>query len=186
MKLVEIPNGLGETVLAGTASSGLRVLVNPRPRFAHTFAAFGPNFGSVDRVATAGGQPIPEGLAHFLEHKLFEDERGDVSDRFAALGASTNAMTGFCGTTYVVSTIEAPAACLDLLLDFVQDPWFTDALVAKEQGIIAQDIRMDTHHDRRGEGQRDHGAALPSQCLGHQEKTGHDGTPHHRRVHTRD
>jgi len=142
MKLTPVPNALGETILAGTAGSGLRVFVNPRPRYAHTFAAFGPNFGSVDRVASANGQPIPEGLAHFLEHKLFEDSAGDVSDRFAALGASTNAMTGFCGTTYIVSTIEQPGACLDLLLDFVQDPWFTEALVAKEQGIIAQEIRM--------------------------------------------
>ena len=73
---------------------------------------------------------------------VFEDAAGDVSDRFAALGASTNAMTGFTSTTYVVSTLEAPGECLDLLLDFVQDPWFTDALVAKEQGIIAQEIRM--------------------------------------------
>ena len=142
MKLTAVPNYFGETILTGTAESGLRVFVNPRPHFAHTFAAFGPNFGSVDRVSSSNGQPIPEGLAHFLEHKLFEDSAGDVSDRFAALGASTNAMTGFCGTTYIVSTIEEPGSCLDLLLDFVQDPWFTDELVAKEQGIIAQEIRM--------------------------------------------
>ena len=140
MKLVPQPNLLGEPLLAGVASSGLRVLVNPRPGWARSFAALGVNFGSIDRAD--GGAPVPEGLAHFLEHKLFEDQAGDVSDRFATLGASTNAMTGFTTTTYVMSTVESPGESLDLLLDFVQDPWFTDALVAKEQGIIAQEIRM--------------------------------------------
>lgn len=142
MKLASVTNPLGEPLLSGVTRSGLRVLVNPRPGWARSFAALGVNFGSVDRTSDATGQPVPEGLAHFLEHKLFEDRSGDVSDRFAALGASTNAMTGFTSTTYVVSTVEAPGACLDLLLDFVQDPYFTDTLVAKEQGIIAQEIRM--------------------------------------------
>lgn len=142
MDLHPVDNRLGETILKGEARSGLSVVVNPRPGFVKTFAAFGTNFGSVDRVADGDGQPVPEGLAHFLEHKLFEDEGGDVSDRFSALGASTNAMTGFCGTTYIVSTVGEVLPCLDLLLDFVQDPWFTPELVAKEQGIIAQEIRM--------------------------------------------
>ncbi|MCB9899162.1 MAG: insulinase family protein [Planctomycetes bacterium] len=142
MKLSVVDNPLGEPVLHGTAASGLHVLINPRPEYERTFAALGTNFGSVDRVSAADGQPVPEGLAHFLEHKLFEDAEGDVSDRFAQLGASTNAMTGFCGTTYIVSTVAEPLPSIDLLLDFVQDPWFTDALVQKEQGIIAQEIRM--------------------------------------------
>ncbi len=142
MKLEPLANGLSEPVLAGDSCRGLRVLVNPRPDSAGTFAALGTNFGSVDRVGDARGVPVPEGLAHFLEHKLFEDAQGDVSDRFSVLGASTNAMTGFCGTTYLFSTTDAPDACLRLLLSFVQDPWFTDELVRKEQGIIAQEIRM--------------------------------------------
>jgi len=137
-----LPNRLDEPVLAGRAASGLRVIMNPRPDWVRTFAAFGVNFGSIDRVGGTDGEPVPEGLAHFLEHKLFEDQRGDVSDRFATLGASTNAMTGFSGTTYIFSTIADPEPCLDLLLDFVQEPWFTDELVEKEQGIIAQEIRM--------------------------------------------
>ncbi|MHC4844928.1 MAG: EF-P 5-aminopentanol modification-associated protein YfmH [Planctomycetota bacterium] len=137
-----IANPLDEPILQTRLPSGLRVMLNPRPRYHRTFAAFGTNFGSVDRVGGPAGEPVPPGLAHFLEHKLFEDEAGDVSDRFAALGASTNAMTGFCGTTYIMSTVEGQAAGLDLLLDFVQDPWFTDELVQKEQGIIAQEIRM--------------------------------------------
>ena len=142
MDLSPLANPLDEPILSGSAASGLRVLVNHRPAFRRSFAALGVNFGSVDRVSGADGQPVPEGLAHFLEHKLFEDQDGDVSDRFAALGAAANAMTGFVGTTYVVSTVEEPRRALELLLQFVQDPWFTDALVAKEQGIIAQEIRM--------------------------------------------
>ncbi len=142
MHFATLDNPLEEPILAGTAETGLRVLVNHRPSFRRSFAALGVNFGSVDRVSGADGQPVPEGLAHFLEHKLFEDAEGDVSDRFAALGGSANAMTGFVGTTYVVSTVDEPRRCLELLLRFVQDPWFTDALVAKEQGIIGQEIRM--------------------------------------------
>ncbi len=142
MKLEPVANALDEPILAATAPSGLRVFVHSRPDWTHTFAAFGTNFGSVDRVSGADGRPVPEGLAHFLEHKLFEDQHGDVSDRFAELGASTNAMTGFCGTTYIMSAVAEAGPCLDLLLGFVQDPWFTDELVAKEQGIIAQEIRM--------------------------------------------
>jgi predicted Zn-dependent peptidase len=142
VKLTELRNALDEPLLAGVTVSGLRVLVNPRPDWARTFAAFGAHVGSVDRFGGPRGEPVPEGLAHFLEHKLFEDAQGDVSDRFAGLGASTNAMTGFTTTTYIASTVEQPEAALELLLGFVQDPWFTDELVAKEQGIIAQEIRM--------------------------------------------
>ncbi|GJM20187.1 MAG: peptidase M16 [Planctomycetota bacterium] len=142
MKLQPVANPLDAAVFAGRAASGLSVLVHPIPGRRSVFAAFGTNFGSIDRVSGANGEPVPEGLAHFLEHKLFEDAAGDVTDRFAALGASTNAMTGFCGTTYIASTVEQPEASVDLLLDFVQDPYFTDELVAKEQGIIAQEIGM--------------------------------------------
>jgi predicted Zn-dependent peptidase len=128
--------------LRGETASGLTLLVNPRPRYKMTFAALGTHFGSIDRVSAQDGSPVPLGLAHFLEHKLFENEQGDVSDRFAQFGAASNAMTSFCGTTYIASTTSDPMPMIDLLLDFVQEPWFTDELVAKEQGIIAQEIRM--------------------------------------------
>jgi len=146
LTLEPLPNVLGEPLLTGVSSRGLRVLLDPRPDYVGAFGALGIHFGSIDRVAGRDGRPIPEGLAHFLEHKLFEDQLGDVSDRFSKLGASTNAMTGFSGTTYLFSTAggtrDELRTCLELLLDFVQTPWFTDALVAKEQGIIAQEIRM--------------------------------------------
>jgi predicted Zn-dependent peptidase len=142
MKLQTITNRLGEPLLQGKTASGLTLLINPRPRYRMSFAALGTNFGSIDRVSTQDGSPVPMGLAHFLEHKLFENEQGDVSDRFAEIGASSNAMTSFCGTTYIASTTGDPLPVIDLLLDFVQEPWFTDELVAKEQGIIAQEIRM--------------------------------------------
>lgn len=140
MKLERVPGVSGETILRGVTDSGLVLMVNVRPDYVKTFAALGVNVGSVDRMGE--GQVVPAGLAHFLEHEMFKDDGGDVSDRFASWGADSNAMTGFSNTTYVVSTVEEPAASLDLLLDFVQEPSFADDRVAQERGIIAQEIRM--------------------------------------------
>jgi len=142
MTLHPAPNTLHERVLVGTASSGLRLVVDSKPGFARTFAALGVDFGSIDRRGGPDGQPVPAGLAHFLEHELFEDEHGDVSDRFARHGAWCNASTGYSTTSYVFSTSGPAGPSLELLLDFVQTPWFTDELVARERSIIGQEIRM--------------------------------------------
>lgn len=146
MQLEQVPNRIGETVLTGVHPSGLRVALVPKPAYAKTFAVLATHFGSVDQRFThpESGAPVlvPDGVAHFLEHKMFEDADGDVSDRFSALGASANASTGFTTTSYIFSTTGNVEACTDLLLDFVQEPYFTPDLVAKEQGIIAQEIRM--------------------------------------------
>src|SRR5690606_34868387 len=85
---------------------------------------------------------VPDGLAHFLEHKMFEEPDGDVFARFAANGASANAYTGFDQTVYLFSATRNVDRCLDILLDFVQSPYFTDANVEKEKGIIIQEIHM--------------------------------------------
>ncbi|MGI6328964.1 MAG: EF-P 5-aminopentanol modification-associated protein YfmH [Dethiobacteria bacterium] len=85
---------------------------------------------------------LPDGVAHFLEHKLFDDEEGNVFDRFAAYGASPNAFTSFTHTTYLFSCTDFFLENFRLLLDFVQSPYFTEESVAKEQGIIQQEIRM--------------------------------------------
>ncbi|MED5329987.1 MAG: pitrilysin family protein [Planctomycetota bacterium] len=135
----EIDNPVDESLFSAVAEGGLTVRVNPRSGWQRSFAALGINFGSVDRLRDG---EIPMGVAHFLEHKLFEDRHGDVSDRFAQMGASTNAMTGFHGTTYIFTAVDEAMRCLDLLLDFVQEPYFTEELIAKEQGIIAQEIGM--------------------------------------------
>lgn len=146
MNLQPIENALGEEVLAGTHESGLRVVVVRKPGFSRTFGVFTTNYGSIDDrfvdPKTGAAMHVPDGVAHFLEHKMFEDERGDVSDRFSALGAMSNAFTSFTNTSYLFSTSSHELECLDLLLDFVQEPYFTPELVKKEQGIIGQEIRM--------------------------------------------
>jgi len=146
MNLRAIENPMGEDVRIGTHPSGLHVILVPKPDFSKAFGVFTTNFGSIDnRIDDPGGGPsvvVPDGVAHFLEHKLFEDEQGDVSDRFSALGASSNAFTSFAQTSYLFSTAQNAGTCLDLLLDFVQTHYFTPELIEKEQGIIAQEIRM--------------------------------------------
>jgi len=145
-KLQRVENRVGEDVFGLTLPSGLRVTLVPKRGFSKTFGVFATNFGSADNgfVDPRSGErmTVPDGVAHFLEHKLFEDEQGDVSDRFSELGASCNASTSFTITSYIFSATRNVEACVDLLLQFVQNPHFTEELVRKEQGIIGQEIRM--------------------------------------------
>lgn len=83
-----------------------------------------------------------EGIAHYLEHKLFESEDGDAFSRYAKTGASANAYTSFDSTCYLFSCTDQMYESLEILLDFVQKPYFTEETVRKEQGIIGQEIRM--------------------------------------------
>ncbi|MBR1864598.1 MAG: insulinase family protein [Ruminococcus sp.] len=126
--------------------SGLDVLVWPMPGFSTTEALFATRYGSVNtcfRTAKTGDFiQVPEGIAHYLEHKLFENEDTDVFDLYAATGASANAFTSFDETAYTFSTAENWEQALEILLDFVQKPYFTQENVDKEQGIIAQEIKM--------------------------------------------
>ena len=85
---------------------------------------------------------VPEGIAHFLEHKMFENEDGDAFLKYAKTGASANAYTSFERTAYLFSCTERLEESLEILLDFVQRPYFTEETVKKEQGIIGQEIRM--------------------------------------------
>jgi predicted Zn-dependent peptidase len=141
-----IPNSIGETLQRVVLPGGLTCLLNPRPDFQRTFAVVATNFGSLDHSLPQGAnQPahrVPEGVAHFLEHKLFEDQEGDVSHRFSARGASCNAATEFTKTSYHFSCSGDVADNLRTLLRFVFQPYFTAESVAKEQGIIEQEIRM--------------------------------------------
>ncbi|MGI6097139.1 MAG: EF-P 5-aminopentanol modification-associated protein YfmH [Dethiobacteria bacterium] len=136
---------LEENVYYRRAEAGLDVYVLPKKGYQKKYAIFSTHFGSIDsRFRVAGGEEIavPDGVAHFLEHKLFEDERGNVFDRFAERGASSNAFTSFTHTTYLFSSTAYFEENLQLLLDFVQEPYFTTESVSKEQGIIEQEIRM--------------------------------------------
>ena len=136
----------GETLYSDVLENGLTVYYLPKAYYNRTYGLFTTNFGSLDTTFVPLGQTelktFPEGIAHFLEHKLFEKEDGDVMYKFGALGASTNAFTSFSRTSYLFSTRENIYECTQLLLDFVQKPYFTEENVHKEQGIIQQEIQM--------------------------------------------
>ena len=137
--------GVKETVYRETMPNGLEVFVLPKPGFQKTYAAFSTRYGSVDNWFSAGGEPfvrVPDGIAHFLEHKMFEEPTGDIFATFATQGASANAFTSFDRTVYLFSATEQIPANLATLLDFVQHPHFTDENVEKEKGIIEQEINM--------------------------------------------
>ena len=126
--------------------SGLRIFVYPKEQNNSTYAVFGTRYGSVDttfkRSDEADACTVPAGIAHYLEHKLFESEDGDAFARYAKTGANANAYTSFDVTCYLFSCTENVYESLEILLDFVQSPYFTEQTVQKEQGIIGQEIRM--------------------------------------------
>lgn len=107
---------------------------------------FGTRYGSMDncfqRSDESSPETVPEGIAHYLEHKLFESQEGDAFARFAETGASANAFTSFESTCYLFTCTDRLYDSLEILLDFVQSPYFTKETVEKEQGIIGQEIRM--------------------------------------------
>ena len=126
-------------------ASGLRILLYPKNENNSTYAVFGTRYGSVDTTFRVDGEElfsVPEGIAHYLEHKLFESEDGDAFSRYAKTGASANAYTSFDSTCYLFSCSDHFEESLEILLDFVQKPYFTEETVKKEQGIIGQEIRM--------------------------------------------
>ena len=125
--------------------SGLKILLYPMKGFSSNYAIFGTKYGSVDNAyQNEKGETVnlPEGIAHFLEHKLFESEDGDAFTKYAKTGAYSNAYTSFDRTCYLFSCSNRFYDNLKILLDFVRSPYFTEATVNKEQGIIGQEIRM--------------------------------------------
>ncbi len=136
---------LGEKYYQMTHPSGLTVLVYPK-KLSTAYVMFSTKYGALERTFRREGEDfltVPDGVAHFLEHKLFEEEDGgDVFAKFAALGASANAFTSHEMTSYLFSTTDSLDECLAILLDFVTHPYFTKENVQKEQGIIGQEIGM--------------------------------------------
>ena len=126
--------------------SGLKIFVMEKPDYSGAFAMFGTKYGSVDTCFRIKGEEqytsVPEGIAHFLEHKLFESEELDAFERFNKTGASANAFTSFDRTCYLFQCADKWEENLEILLDFVKAPYFTEETVQKEQGIIGQEIRM--------------------------------------------
>ena len=135
---------LNETVFFERLSCGLPVAVVPRPGFTKKLCYFVTDYGSVHRVFTLDGVPMeaPAGVAHYLEHKLFDMPDRDITAEFAALGAIPNAFTSYDLTAYYFSCTEHFEENLKLLLEFVTTPYITEESVQKEQGIIGQEIAM--------------------------------------------
>jgi Predicted Zn-dependent peptidases len=137
---------IGDRYFEINHSSGLKIFVYPKENYSSTYAVFGTKYGSVDTCFKTSEEAemntVPNGIAHYLEHKLFESEDGDAFARYAKTGASANAYTSFDKTCYLFSCSEKVYESLEILLDFVQSPYFTGQTVQKEQGIIGQEIRM--------------------------------------------
>ncbi|MBT2761096.1 pitrilysin family protein [Paenibacillus sp. ISL-20] len=138
-------DNLQETLYYEVMDNGLHVYVLPKPGFQKTYATFATKYGSVDNHFKVEGESetrVPDGIAHFLEHKMFEEPEGDIFAKFASNGASANAFTSFDQTVYLFSATENIHENLETLINFVQNPYFTDQNVEKEKGIIGQEINM--------------------------------------------
>ncbi|MEK2535359.1 pitrilysin family protein [Tetragenococcus halophilus] len=121
------------------------LFILPKREFHKTYGLFSTNYGSIDNEFAYQGEKrkkVPDGIAHFLEHKMFEKKEGDIFQEFGRLGASANAFTSFTKTSYLFSATDHIKDNLLTLLDFVQAPYFTPETVEKEKGIIAQEIQM--------------------------------------------
>ena len=143
MKMRNYP-ALGEQLYWDKLENGLTVAVLPRPGFTKKLAYFVTDFGAIHREFTLNGKDynVPAGIAHYLEHKMFDMPGRDVSAEFAALGAYPNAFTSYDLTAYYFSCTAHFPQCLSLLLEFVSTGYFTEESVQKEQGIISQEIGM--------------------------------------------
>ncbi|NLG88553.1 MAG: insulinase family protein [Clostridiaceae bacterium] len=126
--------------------SGLKAFVIPKKGYNKKYATFATYYGSVNNTFIIPGQKnethVPDGIAHFLEHKLFEQEDGSVMDKFSKLGSEPNAYTSFTQTVYLFSCTDYFEENFRLLIDYVQHPYLTDESVEKEKGIIGQEIKM--------------------------------------------
>lgn len=137
---------LQETFYTKKLENGLTVFLLPKLEMSKAYGIFSTNYGSIDQTFTPLGEDemitVPKGVAHFLEHKLFEKEDGDVFTDFSKQGASANAFTSFTQTAYLFSSTDNISKNVTTLIDFVQEPYFTKESVEKEKGIIAQEIKM--------------------------------------------
>jgi len=140
-------DSLDETLYSAVHETGLRIYVIPKKGFSKTYAIYGTKFGSVNNsfipLGETEGVLVPDGVAHFLEHKLFEQPDGtNAFDEFSKYGANANAFTTFTNTCYLFSCTNHFEECFSHLLSYVQEPYFTKENIEKEQGIIGQEIRM--------------------------------------------
>lgn len=127
-----------------TVFNGLNIIVIPKKDFRSSYAIYATNYGSVNNSFSFRGvrHDVPDGIAHFLEHKMFEKEYGDAFSKYSRTGASANAFTSFDKTAYLFSCTDHFYESLDILAEVVNTPYFTKDSVDKEQGIIGQEIQM--------------------------------------------
>jgi predicted Zn-dependent peptidase len=137
---------IDERILSTVSTQGIRIFFMPKEGYSKKYAVFSTDYGSIDNIFVPIGArdrlEVPEGIAHFLEHKLFEEEDGDVFEKFSNIGAQVNAFTSFNQTSYLFYTSNNFYTGLEHLIDFVQNPYLTDENVEKEKGIIGQEIMM--------------------------------------------
>lgn len=146
MKLTEVKNKNGDRYFCTKHKSGLKIFIYPQKGFTSTYALLGTKYGSINnKFAFSKDEEIinvPDGTAHFLEHKMFESKEGDAFEFYAKTGASANAYTSFDKTCYLFSCTENFNESLKTLIKFVFTPYFTEETIQKEQGIIGQEIKM--------------------------------------------
>ena len=137
---------IDENVFEAELNNGLKLFVIPKTGFQKTFVTYTTQFGSLDRKFKPHGSEdfvtVPDGVAHFLEHKLFENEEEDLFTAFAEDNAQVNAFTSFDRTSYLFSATDNIESNIKRLLTMVETPYFTEASVDKEKGIIAEEIKM--------------------------------------------
>ncbi len=135
---------IGETVFEEVLDNGLHVFVFPKPEFGKSYAFFATRYGGMDTRFRLGDKWLdtPMGIAHYLEHKMFDTPDGNALQTLSAAGASPNAFTSTDITGYHFECTDKFWDNLRTLLTFVSVPYFTEESVEKEQGIIAQEIRM--------------------------------------------
>jgi predicted Zn-dependent peptidase len=150
LRIERIPDPrVREEIYRTVLPNGLPMIVDRKQGFRRKFAVLATRYGSADDRFRDGGDEVvdlPDGIAHFLEHKLFERKDGDAADIFASQGATSNAVTGFRTTYFHFSCTERFEENLKTLIDFVGDPYFTEKAVEKERGIIEQEIGMVRDH----------------------------------------
>ena len=135
---------IGESVYSQRLPNGLEVRVVPKHGYAKKYAFFATRYGGMDTRFCLNGQWLdtPAGIAHYLEHKMFDTKEGNALQELAKNGAEPNAFTSNAMTGYYFDSTDHFEENLEILLSFVSIPYFTEESVAKEQGIIGQEIRM--------------------------------------------
>lgn len=143
---VVISKDLDEQTYITKLDNGLEVYICKKKGFEKKIGLFGTKYGSITNdfidIYTNNRVRVPDGIAHFLEHKLFEKEGANALDLFSKMGVSSNAYTSFDQTVFFFETITKFNESIDMLVKLIKEPYFTDQNVQKEQGIIGQEISM--------------------------------------------